>query len=709
MLAELKSSLHAAQADSPLLPELAAVLGAVADARDELSRGDAWIALLDWTRLGTSKVTATDGDGVLGSGDTARLRLLLHALEVCAPVRVRVQTSFIALLAAGDATSLLAEAGMPSDRGFLAEASSRVWQKVLPEPREPRDLEQLLRRSFRTESHVARFARWPSEVFDRAVAVLLPATGSGSSGDGAHRELDHAVGDALRLLTARAVAQGLAPKLRARSRPLPVSASPFVFLQQAAETLLTAWRDGAGTGTGTGTADSRNSSAIDAAYIAWLKALADCREEIAEIHRQGIDEGISVDIVFGLDVLDRCLTRLDLLGSLIAAGTPAQRLAICRRLLIRLVHHAHHDRSLRALADSNLRLLHRRIVERSSETGEHYIARDRSEYRHLLLAAAGGGLLTVGTAAIKVTASGLHLPDFLYGLVCGVNYAVSFLILHHCHLVLATKQPAMTAATLATIMRSDSGNNDGADRFDVVIDRIARICHSQLAAAAGNVVVVGIGALAFAHLWQAVFGQTFIARDTAEHLYDSLGPLTSGTVFYAALTGVILWLSSLIGGWVDNWSAWHRIPEGIADNRRGGRARMAHWGNVWRRNIAGWGANISLGFMLGMTPAIGHFLGIPLDVRHVTLSTGMLFTACGSLGDGWWSGGWFLNALAGIAVMFVLNLGVSFALSLATAVRALEIPRADQFELLRRLLRHLVTHPGDFILPPRTPLKGTSL
>jgi site-specific recombinase len=695
MLAELQSSLHAAHAASPLLPELAGLLAAVANARDDLARGEAWIALLDWTRGDTTELTASSSttsstnassDGVLASTETSRLRLLLHALEVCAPVRARIQASFASLLASGDATGLIAETGMPSDRGFVAEALTRVWQKVLPEPRDSRDLEQLLRRSFRTAGHVTRFTRWPKEIFDRAVAVLLPPDTPVAE------RLHGAVGEAVRLLTVRAVAQGLAPKLRSRSRPLPIAASPWIFLQQEATILLA----------------SRTPAELAAAQRGWSKALADCREEIAEIHRQGVDEGISVDIVFGLDVLDRCLTRLELLGALLTAETSEARLALTKRLLARLVHYAYHDRSLRALAGSNLHLLHQRIVERSSETGEHYIARDRAEYRHLLLAAAGGGVLTIFTAAIKLAAHDLHISPFQLGIVYGLNYAVSFMILHHCHLVLATKQPAMTAATLATIMRS----RDGTDRFDIVIDRIARICHSQLAAAAGNVVVVGLGALAFTNIWHLTFGTEFLNYETAEHLYSDLGPLTSGTVFYAALTGVILWLSSLIGGWLDNWSAWHRIPEGIADHHLGtrlGRDRLRRWGQAWRRNIGGWGTNISLGFMLGLTPAVGTFLGVPLDVRHVTLSTGMLFTACGSLGDGWWSGGWFLNALAGIAVMFVLNLGVSFALSLGTAVRALEIPRADQFELLRRLARRLFTHPGDFILPPRTPLTGTTL
>jgi site-specific recombinase len=34
--------------------------------------------------------------------------------------------------------------------------------------------------------------------------------------------------------------------------------------------------------------------------------------------------------------------------------------------------------------------------------------------------------------------------------------------------------------------------------------------------------------------------------------------------------------------------------------------------------------SISLGFMLGMTPELGRILGLPLDVRHVTLNTGIM-------------------------------------------------------------------------------------
>ena len=702
MLLTLRDALHTSQREDPLLPPLAKLLRAFADATESAERIDCWIALHDWTRQGVHVHANGDDEGAqLGAADTVRLRLLLHALESCPQVRQRVQAAVASLLAHADACSLLAEAGIPSDRGFLGEASARLWAKVLPEPCDTADLRQLVRRCYRNRRLIARFQRWPPEVFQRVIDVVMPPANSM-----AWVAVRRSVTDAVHLLCLRISSQGLAPKLRSRSQTVPVVDSPFFQLPRIADDLLAQWNCPP---TAVST-DSVSGSAVESgiAAQAWSTALTACRVELAEIDRQIRSEGISVDIVFSMDVLERCLARLELLGAILVCPPGSERSALIQRLLKRLVIHLHESRSLHDLAATNLRLLHRRIVERSGETGEHYIARDRSEYGHLLLAAAGGGVLTVGTTAIKLLASELPGSDFVHGLIYGLNYAVSFLILHHLHLVLATKQPAMTAATLATIMREQSGSG----RIDEIVDRITRISHSQLAAAAGNVVMVALGALAFTTLWRQTFGHEFLTQETAQKAYASLSPLTTGTVFFAALTGVILWLSSLVGGWIDNWSAWHRIHRGIADHSLGGllgRDRLVRWGKSWRRHIGAWGSNISLGLMLAMVPAFGHFLGLPLEVRHVTLSTGTLFTACGSLADGWYSSSWFLLAVSGIITMFVLNLGVSFALSLWTALRALEVPAADVRELMRRLGTRLLTRPFDFILPPKTPMQGRDL
>jgi site-specific recombinase len=271
------------------------------------------------------------------------------------------------------------------------------------------------------------------------------------------------------------------------------------------------------------------------------------------------------------------------------------------------------------------------------------------------------------------------------------------MLMHHFHLVLATKQPAMTAATLATLLRS----RDRTERLDGVVEFAVRICSSQIAAAVANVSAVFVGAFVFNLLWGLTLGHDYLTDKEARYVFQILSPVTSGTVFYAALTGVILWIAAMIGGWFDNWAVYHRLPQGIADHRLGsrfGRRRMARIAGIVARNMAGWGTNISLGFLLGLAPVFGVFLGLPIDVRHVTLSSGMLAFACAGL-EGWFTTGWFLWALAGVATMFVLNLGVSFFLSSYTASRAYALERRELVVLGARLLRRLMSSPRDFVLP----------
>jgi site-specific recombinase len=132
-----------------------------------------------------------------------------------------------------------------------------------------------------------------------------------------------------------------------------------------------------------------------------------------------------------------------------------------------------------------------------------------------------------------------------------------------------------------------------------------------------------------------------------------------------------------------------------------GRDRLERWGEQLAKNGSGWATNVSLGFMLGMTPAIGHFVGLPLDVRHVTLNAGILSLASTSLGHRWFGEGAFLLSVSGVGVMFVLNLAVSFLLALASAARAYELPAHDNAELLRGVFRHFRKAPLDFFVPPR--------
>jgi len=657
--------------------QLARRLAGIVTAETVGARVRAWARLTDWTRP-AQLVPVAAGAGAEPA--TESLAIVVRLIETSPGIRAQVHASLAAMLSETEASTLFGEAGLPSHRGFFSEFGDRLMTRLIPEPHEEHDLAGLLRRLFPSDAHVERFRRLPPEMFERLVGAFLP-----SDGGEAWAPVRADFADGFRLLAARAKAEGLSGKLRSRGLARSVSESPFYRLDLASEAVAAAWLSG----------EDASAPAQE-----WRRRATDCWAEMGAVRRRLETDGVSVDIVYGLDAIDRCLKRMETMVDVMEHRPGPERSAAIHRLLSRVVLLHRQDRSLVHLLGANLRLLSRRIVDRSGETGEHYIARNRKEYRHIWVAAAGGGALTVLTAAVKMKLFGMALPAFPEGLLAGLNYAVSFLLLQAFGLILATKQPAMTAATLASILRERRGVRE----LDQIVDYTASIVRSQLAAAIGNVTVAAAGAYAFDHVWRLIAGHSYLDHHDAEHVFQTLSPLDSLTVLYAAETGVLLWLASVIGGWFDNWAAYHRLPRAVAEHplgQRVGRIRMRRFADSLSRNAAGWATSVSLGFLLGMTPAFGRFLGLPLDVRHVTLSTGMLALAAATIDQEWIGHGALLRALAGIGVMFVLNLSVSFLLSLANAARAYDLPRRDLFELLRRIVRRFVRSPGQFLLPPR--------
>ena len=645
--------------------------GTVAD------RIDGFIHLLEWVQEGGDPASDPFARGA------DRLSVLIDTVESDPDLRASFQRAMGSIVSDTTGENLFGETGVPHRRGFLGELVERVLGYILPSPRDDHELGRLLRRVFNRERDIQAFLALPQDRFARLAALLIPHD---------HPEYSASIAasfaDGFRLLASRVQAEGLGEDLRARSPRQAVADSPFLRLFRATDAVLDRWQTGGDVGT---------------AAAVWRSVRAACRAQMNEVRRHLEAEGVSVDIVFGLEVIDRCLYRMSLMLEVIEAPPGPVRTDALHRLVGRLIVASHEDRSVGHLIAWNLRLLGRKIVDRAGETGEHYIAYSPEEYRRIWRAAAGGGFLTVLTAAIKVSVAGVGLALFQEGLLAGVNYAISFLLLQAFDLMLATKQPAMTGATLAAIFRE----RQGADRLDEIVDFTARICHSQLAAATANVGCVAAGSIAFEAAWRFLFGQPFLDPEHALAIQHSFNPLTSGTIFYAALTGVILWLASLVGGWFDNWSAVHRLPLAIREHPLGryvGQERLAKLSAIWARNAAGIGTSVSLGLMLGLTPALGHFFGLPLDVRHVTLSAGQLALATAALSaDG--LNLWLAYAAAGVACMFVLNLGVSFLLAFFNAARAYGLPAADLADLTQRLTRRALTRPAEFILPSRTPLK----
>jgi site-specific recombinase len=643
------------------LRELGALVGRLIAADALAARLDGLVELLRWAMQPDHRLPGSEPPGL------RRLHALLVSIEqpALAPlVRGQVQ----AILAETQGVRLLAESGLPNDRGLVSETTDRLFHAMLPAAREDRDLAGLLSRLFPSKAAVAYLQGLPPELFARLVQV--------TGGAGIFAALGEAARDAFVLICARVQGLGLSQPIRERSRPLPPPRSPFFALPRAGDQVLL---------------HLGQPDCLEPALAVWRDAVAGCREELRAVLATLEETGISLDVVYEIEVIEHALRRLELLTLVLQS-----RMTDVRQLIVVLAQARLSDRSLRDLAYNNLHLLARKLVERAGRTGEHYITSTRRQYWQMLGSAAGGGVVTLFTAALKLQITALHLPLFVEGLLAGANYSVSFLLIQLLGFTLATKQPSMTAATLAGAIHDGVGR----ERLAELIDQAACIVRSQLCAALGNVTTVAAAAVAFDNLERWRTGHAFLGREKAAAVLASLHPLHSGTIWYAAVTGVILWVSSLAGGWVENFAVYRRIPQAIAEHRLGrllGRRLMRWLSRFFARNISGYAGSVALGFMLGMTPPLGAFLGLPLDVRHVTLSTGSLALALASFD--------FVSAptaaaIAGIACIFAVNLSVSFALALTVALRARRVPRRDRWALFSAILRRFLRRPGQFLLPP---------
>jgi len=281
--------------------------------------------------------------------------------------------------------------------------------------------------------------------------------------------------------------------------------------------------------------------------------------------------------------------------------------------------------------------------------------------------------------------------------LASVNYAASFVFIQFAGLTVATKQPAMTAPALAARMKE----LDRPERMEAFIDDVVNLVRSQSASIFGNVFVVFPVAYVLGLLLAGVNMVPVDAAKAAKTI-DSLS-LLGPSAFFAAFTGVLLWFSSVLAGWVDNWFHYRRLGPAIAGHRRlayvFGPSAMQRTASFLDREIAGLTANISLGFLLGSVPVLLAFFGLPIEVRHVTLSSGQLAACVVVLGWSVMATSAFWLAVAGIAVIGVLNVGVSFALALQVAIRARDSSGASRGEIYRAIWRRMLREPVSFLFP----------
>ncbi|MES2880026.1 MAG: recombinase, partial [Pseudomonadota bacterium] len=478
-----------------------------------------------------------------------------------------------------DGTTLLADYGFASRSAFASELAERIRLKLLPCTPETSDASALftlvLRHGFD--------AQWLAALDEATLARITAFIQLPASKDAAQPGISpwqYTVLEAINFCTSQVRATGFSPELRLRMSASAREAGPFHALDRSCDAVRDAYL----------ASPEHDSEARQAALQQFREQLEACRSAAATVYTHLDAHGISVNLVFQLRQLRERVLRIRALVDCLMSAHPASSTA---RLLSQLVTVGQERRSVRVLIASNTSLLAAKVAERSSETGEHYITRTRGEYRDMLGKAAGGGALTAVTTWMKFAVMALGLSAFWGGFWAGVAYAASFVVIQLLHCTLATKQPAMTAPAMAAKLKDLS--HPGA--LDDFADEVTHLMRSQVAAVLGNVLAVFPVVLLMSGAMQLALGRPMIDAKEAEHVFHSLS-LLGPTALFAAFTGVLLFASSIIAGWVENWFVLHRLDSAMRYNPRItatlGVARAHRWAAFTRDNISGFASNISL-------------------------------------------------------------------------------------------------------------------
>ena len=361
--------------------------------------------------------------------------------------------------------------------------------------------------------------------------------------------------------------------------------------------------------------------------------------------------------------------------------------------------------NIRKLIDDSVYNITYEITNYTGKTGEHYITSTTGEYFKMLKTALWGGVIVGFMCLVKLYMSMQpDQSDFFRALNYSFNYAIGFVLIYLTGSTLATKQPAMTASTIAKTLESLSDNDNNKEKqkhyteFSALFTRLFR---SQFIAFVGNV----FGAFPVSML--LAIGMSYlsgynIATKKSLHLLEDLNIWHTPVFLHACIAGVFLFLSGIIAGnvaSVNNFNNfYYRLSEHPFLKGFFGKVRMQRVANWMQQKWPSVVSNIWFGVFMGSAWAIGHFFGLPIDIRHITFASGNL--AYGLYGMNFIiSLENILWCILGIGIIGLGNFIVSFGLSLWIALRSREVPASELKYLGRCVWRAFKTHPRAFFFP----------
>ena len=180
--------------------------------------------------------------------------------------------------------------------------------------------------------------------------------------------------------------------------------------------------------------------------------LQQCLDFVTVAFKNSAKYGISGKINQSLLKIRQQLERMNDILSVMLVDEENDILKNSKQLFLNILDYKSHKNNLKELFADSTTLMSHLITNHTAETGSHYITSNRRDYVKMFLRSSGGGVIVGALCVLKMLYSYFPGSDFLHAILYSLNYAMGFVMIYLMNYVLATKQPAMTAATMAKVL-----------------------------------------------------------------------------------------------------------------------------------------------------------------------------------------------------------------------------------------------------------------
>ena len=473
--------------------------------------------------------------------------------------------------------------------------------------------------------------------------------------------------------------------------------NPFVALQSELDSLIGRFKED----------ENLQINSKDVDYKQIKIYLQQCLDFVDKAFKNASKFGISSKINQSLLKIRQQLRRIQDIIPILVVDNEEDVLINSKNLVSNTLKYNSHRNNVRELIDDSTRLISHLITSHTAETGTHYIATSSKEYLKMFWKASGGGIIVGFLCIFKMMMSYSHGSEFSHAVLYSLNYAFGFIIIYLLGFTLATKQPAMTAATMAKVLSDESSSDKNYKEF---ANLVAKLSRTQFIAFVGNVLWSFPVALAIIYGMDWFRDENFAAAK-ADKLLKDLNPIESKAILHACIAGFFLFISGIISGNISNSSIFNQVPERISQspflNQVIGAKNSKKLSDFYTKHWAGIISNFWFGIFLGVIAPLGVFLGLDLDIRHITFSAGNFALAL--YGKGFDIDTYtFVISLVTIFLIGAFNFIVSFGLSMLLAFRSRKVNFGELTIIYKSILKYFIKNPLRFFIPLKSELDEAS-